>query len=396
MLGSRVRMSKVAPVILIALSACAGSDGTSLTDAMTGANGAEDGISGHWAVQPISTLAPGVAGRASSNTTGMMTIPPVPGEVMGLSTAAAGASAASSAAAGTMPGVAGMGAAADPARTADSAGSAATAGVGGAPPGAAGAAGHAQAGNGAETDDGAANEEAMCQVMPITAAMRKTYRNMDDDYYQKYASADGIIVATGTKVVDEAVKRYCQLITEMFGNKDVRKGIVDAKMWFTMISESEQLSSLPQINKAYGRSLNARARGLGGLNPTICAEDSIMCKVGEPWYDDCICPHETGHTLYSSGIEKVPELSRRLSEITRNARASGRLANNYVWMDGNESGMMAWGVQAWYNCALEGQNGAYRTDINTRAELQKEFPDFYQFLSELFPTQNKYQDCYAK
>jgi hypothetical protein len=92
----------------------------------------------------------------------------------------------------------------------------------------------------------------------------------------------------------------------------------------------------------------------------------------------------------------VPELSKRLTMITNSARSSGRLANAYVWMDGDESGMMAWGVQAWYNCAINGTSGAYHSDINTRAELQKELPDFYQFLSELLPAENQYKDCYAK
>jgi len=35
------------------------------------------------------------------------------------------------------------------------------------------------------------------------------------------------------------------------------------------------------------------------------------------------------------------------------------------------------------------------TAINTRAELQKELPEFYQFLSELLPQDNQYEDCYA-
>jgi hypothetical protein len=161
----------------------------------------------------------------------------------------------------------------------------------------------------------------------------------------------------------------------LLSNAEVRQALLKDKMWFTMIADNEQLSSLPQISKQYGTSLNARARGLGGLTPTICAEDSIMCMPGDKWKGDCICPHETGHTLYSSGIAKVPALSSRLTAITNDAKSSGRLANAYVWEDGNESGMMAWGVQVWYDCAINGTNGAYHSDINTRAELQKDLPE---------------------
>jgi hypothetical protein len=235
-----------------------------------------------------------------------------------------------------------------------------------------------------------------CEVSPIAADMRSRYQNMDDPYYTKYASANGVIVATGSEVGDEAVVRYCHLLTEMVSNEAVRKAIIADEMWFTMISENEQLSSLPQIDRSYGTSLDRRARGLGGLTPTICAEDSIMCMPGDRWKGDCICPHETGHTLYSSGIARVSDLSSRLTSITQSARSSGRLANAYVWQDGNESGMMAWGVQVWYDCAINGTNGAYHSDINTRAELKAEMPEFHQFLSELLPADNKYEDCYAK
>ena len=75
------------------------------------------------------------------------------------------------------------------------------------------------------------------------------YQNMNDAYYQKYASANGVIVATGTGVDDEAIVRYCRLLTEMVSNEEVREAIIADKMWFTMIAEDEQLSSLPQIDQ---------------------------------------------------------------------------------------------------------------------------------------------------
>jgi hypothetical protein len=248
-------------------------------------------------------------------------------------------------------------------------------------------------GSTAEEDGGTV--AAGCEVLPISDDMRNSYPEMKNAYYKKYASANGVVVGTGAGVDDEAIVRYCRLLVEMFSNADVRAKIVSEKMWFTMIAENEQLSSLPQISKTYGTSLNARARGLGGLTPTICAEDSIMCMPGDRWVGDCICAHETGHTLYSSGIARIPALSSRLTAITKDARSSGRLANAYVWQDGNESGMMAWGVQVWYDCAINGTKGAYHSDINTRAELQKELPEFHAFLSELLPTDRQYEDCYS-
>jgi hypothetical protein len=282
-----------------------------------------------------------------------------------------------------------------PGNVAGVSGATATAGGGG-QSGTGATAGATAATGGSAGAAGSSSPVAGCEVSPVTADMRSRYQNMNDEYYTKYASANEVIVATGAGVDDEAVVRYCRLLTEMVSNEAVRQAIIRDKMWFTMIAEDEQLSSLPQIDRQYGTSLDRRARGLGGLTPTICAQDSIMCMPGDKWKGDCICPHEAGHTLYSSGIAKVSELSSRLSSITDSARSSGRLANAYVWQDGNESGMMAWGVQVWYNCAINGTNGAYHSDINTRAELEKDLPDFHKFLSELLPADNEYKDCYAK
>ena len=271
---------------------------------------------------------------------------------------------------------------------------------GGAPAGGSSGSGGASGGAGGTSSGGSGGTGQTgtdCVVGPIPADVRSRYQNMNDPYYTKYVTTPGgVVAASGALVDDAALVRYCRLLDEMFSNDAVRAPVISSKMWFTMIGQEEQLSSLPQINRQYGTSLNARARGLGGLTPTICAEDSIMCMPGDKWVNDCICAHETGHTMYSSGIARVPELSRRLTEITNATRSSGRLSNAYVWQDGNESGMMAWGVQAWYNCAINGTRGAYHSDINTRAELQSQLPDFYQFLSEIMPADNQYKDCYAK
>lgn len=342
-----------------------------------GVAGTSGGVSGQSGVAGSAAGTGSVTSRGSSGTSG------------GAARGGSGASGTGS----VVAGAGGTGGAA--AQSGSAAGASAAAGTGAQVGGMSGSEAGATAGTGAAGMGGSSAPTASCEVSPITADMRSKYRNMNETYYTKFADANGVIVATGAKVDDAALSRYCRLVSEMFSNDKVRQAIIDDKMWFTMISEDEQLSSLPQIDRDYGSSLNQRARGLGGLTPTICAEDSIMCMPGDRWKGDCICPHETGHTMYSSGIAKVPELSSRLTQITKDTRASGRIANSYVWMDGNESGMMAWGVQVWYDCAINGQMGQYHPDINTRAELEKELPEFHEFLSELLPADNKYEDCYA-
>jgi hypothetical protein len=385
--ASRIRSSFAAKSVLIYVALGAGCSAESPNPNMPAAAGTNGAIQG-----PVG-VAGGAAGQAAAaagtgaTTTGGSSGAAARGGTAGIDPVKAGT--------GGSAAVAGMSAPDVTRGTAGAAAGTGGSGVGGVGGMSSSAGATPAAGSSAGPGDSSV-PTAGCEVSPITAEMRSTYKNMNEAYYTKFASANGVIVATGAKTGDEALSRYCRLLTEMISNEKVRAAILADKMWFTMIAQSEQLSSLPQINRDYGTSLNQRARGLGGLTPTICAEDSIMCLPGDRWKDDCICPHETGHTLYSSGIAKVPELSKRLTEITQKARSSGRLANAYVWMDGNESGMMSWGVQAWYDCAINGTMGAYHSDINTRAELQKELPEFYQFLSEILPADNKYEDCYAK
>jgi hypothetical protein len=85
------------------------------------------------------------------------------------------------------------------------------------PAGAAGVSGQtggATTGGAMATAAGSSSTAAVgCAVAPISADMRKAYDNMNEPYYTKFASANGIIVATGAKVGDDAVTRYCQLLT---------------------------------------------------------------------------------------------------------------------------------------------------------------------------------------
>ena len=242
---------------------------------------------------------------------------------------------------------------------------------------------------------GASTAPESCQVSSLPDDVRSTYKI--NTFYQKYASANGIVIATSANVSDEAIIRDCVLLLDMYAKLDnARKSLISQKVFFTLIAQSEQLSSLPEISSVYGTSLDQRARGLGSMTPTICAEDSIMCMRGDPWVNDCICPHEYGHTLADLAIGRgEPAMAAELKTIYNDIVASGRLANAYVHQDGGTSGLMAWGVQAWYDCAINGTNGAYHSDINTRAELAKELPDFYDFLARILPDDGQYVDCYA-
>jgi hypothetical protein len=234
-----------------------------------------------------------------------------------------------------------------------------------------------------------------CEVTPVPDAIRSGF-NLDP-FYQKYADADGLPVATSAVVTDRAITLACQLVKEMAGYRaGVRDALIAGGMRFTLIAGSEELSSLPEIAARYGTSLNQRARGLGSLVPTICAEENILCQVSQDrWRGENICVHEYAHTILEWGVRRAdPGFRPRVEAAYQAALATGNFANTYAESSVGE--FWAEGVQDWYNSNLQSipANGVHNS-VNTREELRVASPELYQLVSEVFPADIQFEDCYA-
>ncbi len=262
--------------------------------------------------------------------------------------------------------------------------------------GGAGAAAYAGAsGDSGTGGSGGANAIGGCEVTAVPEAIR-TSHNLDP-FYQKYADANGIPVATSSQVADEAVTLACQLVKEMVSLRDdVRQALISSRMRFTLIAANEELSSIPEVNASFGTSLNWRARGLGGLIPTVCAEENILCQVSvDLWRGENICVHEYAHTMMDWGLAAVdPTASSRLDSAYQAAQASGDFANTYAIDSPGE--FWAEGVQDWYNSNLESipADGVHNS-INTREELLQASPALHDLIAELIPEDIQFNDCYA-
>jgi hypothetical protein len=236
-----------------------------------------------------------------------------------------------------------------------------------------------------------------CKVGPIPDAIRSSYSI--GPFYQKYADANGIPVATSSKVSDKAISLACQLVIEMVSRSDdARKALIAGKMRFTLIAASEQLSDIPEVGAMYGTSLNARARGLGSIIPTICAEENVLCQLPDPWAGENICVHEYSHTMADLGFSRVdPTFKTRLDAAFRAAQASGKFANTYAIS--KQAEFWAEGVQDWYNSNLQSRSGTAdgsHNSINTREELKAASPELYDLIASVFPANIQFADCYAK
>ncbi len=242
---------------------------------------------------------------------------------------------------------------------------------------------------------GGSDALAGCEVTAVPDNIRSSYGL--DPFYQKYADANGIPVATSSLVADEAITLACQLIKEMVSLRDdVRQALINAGMRFTLIASSEQLSSIPEINRTYGSMYDMRARGLGSIIPTICAEENILCQVSvDRWRGENICVHEYAHTMLDYGLARAdPTFRSRLDAAYRTAQATGNFANTYAIS--KVSDFWAEGVQDWYNSNLEAipTNGIHNS-VNTRDELLEASPELYDLIAEWLPEDIQFNDCYA-
>ena len=233
-----------------------------------------------------------------------------------------------------------------------------------------------------------------CEVGPVPNDIRTSYGL--DPFYQKYADANGLPVATSALVSDQAITLVCQMVQEMVSlREDIRQELIDSGMRFTMIAASEQLSSIPEVNAQFGTSLNMRARGLGSLVPTICAEENILCQPNDLWRGENICVHEYAHTISSYGAARAdPTFTGRLQAAYQAAQLSGNFTNTYAIESVGE--FWAEGVQDWYSSNLESipANGIHN-EVNTRDELKTASPELYDLIAEIFPEDIQFDDCAA-
>ncbi len=230
-----------------------------------------------------------------------------------------------------------------------------------------------------------------CQVTSVPADVRTNFKLTN--FYQKYASANGIPIVTSNQPDDEAIIRACELVIEMTSERDdVRQALIKNRVHFSLIGVNEQITDIPEYSylPAY---YNIRARGLGG-SPAVCAEENILCERGDLWAGENICVHEYSHTISVYGLyDADPTFESRLKSLYRAAQTSGTYRNTYA-MD-NEQEYWAEGVQDWYDTNLESipANGVHNF-MNTRAELLQYDPNLYNLINELLPEDTQWYDCY--
>lgn len=242
--------------------------------------------------------------------------------------------------------------------------------------------------------DAGTSEAAACRVEMIPDAMRRELGL--DVFYMKYADARGLPVVSSDAPADRALERVCALVVDMLSERDdVRQALIDRGVRFALVAESEETTDIPEFSHLPDY-YNMRARGLGGAQVGLCAEESILCNTDvDRWRGEGICVHEYAHTISMSGLFVAdPTFESRLTDAYEAALAAGLYQDTYAESSVQE--YWAEGVQDWYNTNLESDppNGVHN-HVDTREELEEYDPTLYELIDEFLPQDTQFMDCYA-
>ncbi len=212
--------------------------------------------------------------------------------------------------------------------------------------------------------------------------------NVDLTYYDKYIDASGIPVVADAVVSDDALYQAKYIIDTMLKNIPDATQFLDQNVSaFLIIPANQGITTLPEykdLDTLFPDSApwDDRAQGLG-WTPTIpyasCSEANLI-YLGRPadWYNESICIHEFGHTVFDAGISYVdPSAHGNLNLLFNNALNSGYITGTYTATNASE--YWAESLQCWFNAAASYNDPAYSNE-----GLKNLDPDMWDYLNSFF------------
>ena len=169
------------------------------------------------------------------------------------------------------------------------------------------------------------------RVVPITEAQAAEY-GLDTDFYSKVTEAEGILIATSSKVSNlahlEAAYQFGMIMQRI--SPSIAERIRDKKVLCILIGHNELTSQLPQFksNKT-GKELdfyNWRSRGFltrkNNRSTVVFAEEDVLEFEGGMQLESILI-HEFGHVVHGAGFDST--LQDRLTECFELAKKKWNL-----------------------------------------------------------------------
>jgi hypothetical protein len=231
--------------------------------------------------------------------------------------------------------------------------------------------------------------DADAQVPAVTAppeAFFAKFADRDRDaarrFYKKYLDVEGLSVAAGAEVADEALQRSYEIVTHMLaGRPDILEAMARHGTRLIVIGKDQVYTDMPEYrnsrNAAYQ---NERVRGTGGFDVTSFGEENLLNLPLDRYDDESIAVHEFCHTIDAALRRIDPDWRRRLADTYRSATGKGLWQNTYAATNAGE--YWAEICQSYFDCNRV--NNWNHGPIGTREQLKQYDPEGYELVRDTF------------
>jgi toxin lethal factor len=210
---------------------------------------------------------------------------------------------------------------------------------------------------------------------------------LQEDFFAKSVSYQGIAIKAPKEVVDEALfAAYDRLDSLLSHQPIVTSNLVSAGAELHIIGREQVTSDLPEhrhlkgkkLEQYHGLTVDERTRGLGGLL-TSCGEENLLKLDKDRYKGRDICVHEFAHNIRQHGIPR--DLRKRFDEQYRKSLDKGLWEKSYAGSNPDEFFAE---LTMWYFGTHGDLHMTGTKPENGREGLKKYDPEAYELLDEFY------------
>jgi hypothetical protein len=231
-----------------------------------------------------------------------------------------------------------------------------------------------------------ARDESAPKVTAPPLAFFDRFREKDREtaraFYKKHIDAQGLSIAAGGEVADEALERTFHIVTHMLaGRSDILDAMRKHGTRLIIIGKDQVYTDMPEYrNHPNPKYQNERVRGTGGLGVTSFGEENLLNLPIDRYDDESIAVHEFCHTIDAALRTIDAGWSKRLGQTYKNAIGKGLW--KYAYAASNQAEYWAEIAQSYFDCNRI--NNWNHNSIGTREQLKHYDPEGYELAKSTF------------
>ena len=201
-------------------------------------------------------------------------------------------------------------------------------------------------------------------------------------FYKKYLEINGLPLAAGGEVADEALQRDYYIVAHMLaGRPDIINAMVTNGTRLIIIGKDQKYTDMPEYRRVRNPDyLNERVRGTGGLDLTSFGEENLLCLPTDRYDRESIAVHEFCHTIDAALGRMDPAWRQRLRKTFQDAVSKGLWKDTYA--GSNPAEYWAEACQAYFDCGRA--NNWNHGPVARREQLKIYDPEVYALIKSTF------------